>query len=53
MPVQLPELPVTLPETLPVSAAVIVPALKLPLPSLRTIWLATFELVAVIVAELA
>src|SRR6056300_214242 len=46
LPVQLPELPVTLPVTLPLSAAVIVPALKLPLPSRNTIVLALLLLVA-------
>src|SRR6056300_808946 len=49
LPVQLPELPVTLPVTLPVSAAVIVPALKLPLPSRNTIVLPVFAFVALLV----
>jgi hypothetical protein len=49
LPVVEPELPLTF----PVKAAVIVPALKLPEASLRTILLAVFALVAVIVAEFA
>ena len=40
-------------DALPFRAAVIVPALKLPEPSRRTIWLAVFALVAVMVALLA
>ncbi len=42
-----------LPVTAPTRLAVIVPAAKLPEPSLNTIWLAVFADAAVIVAELA
>jgi hypothetical protein len=42
-----------LPEAVPVSAAVIVPAEKLPEASRNTIWLIVFVTVAVMVAEFA